>query len=47
MNIAALLLLAFVACAAWACLSSDWQEFDEQEQDRDDDENPYDGQNGI
>lgn len=45
MNLAGFLLLAYVACVAWACLTSEFKEFNEQ--DDDDSDNPYDGSNGI
>jgi hypothetical protein len=36
-------MLSVTICVVWACVKSDWNEFDES----DDDNDPYDGNNGV
>lgn len=42
MNIAGIILLIWMIAVAFCCVKSDWREFKE-----DDDDDPYDGQNGV
>lgn len=46
MAILAFVFMAWIFCVMWALVRSDYEHFKEVEQDKDDDD-PYDGSNGV